>query len=213
VTTINEPPATATFDIANKRCELRDRGGLGGRSTCSPPVAAADSLTAIAQLATTALNLAKHITEQSARQIPMPHTPKRARTHHMAESNYSPSFQPLPSPSDIPCFMRYAKEKLGITDAASYITPLQENRLGPDILSDADMATLTSSKIGILYGDALRLCNAAPSWWSSHSKRCHDSEDDNDPNINSFTAGDGQNTEEQGMLRLCAQYPDSGEVS
>ena len=140
----------------------------------------------------------------------MPHTPKCAQTHHMADSDHSPSTQPLPSPSDISCFMKYAKEKLGIMDAALYIAPLQENQLGPDILSDADMATLTSSQIGIPYEDALRLCKAAPSWWISHSK-CHcNSEDDNDP---TFTVGDGPNIEEQGMLRLRSQYPNGGEVS
>ncbi|KAF8466818.1 hypothetical protein DFH94DRAFT_698362 [Russula ochroleuca] len=113
VTTINEPPAMATFDAANKCHKL------------------SDSLTAVAQLTTTALHLVKHITEQSStRQIPTPvtpHTPKCAHTHDRANSNYSPSAQLLPSPSDIPSFMRYAKDKLGIKDAASYIATLQEN--------------------------------------------------------------------------------------
>jgi hypothetical protein len=126
----------------------------------------------------------------------------------MADSNNSPSMQSLPRPSDIPSFMKYAKEKLGIMDAALYITPLQENRLGPDILGDADMEMLTSSRIGIPYGDALRLRKAAPFWWSSHSKRRRDSEDDND------LVGDGQNTDEQHtMLHLRARYPEGGEAS
>ena len=134
VMTINEPPATATYDIANKCHELRDHDhdchGLGRQiyifsSCCRSQLTYCHS--AIAQLATAALNLAKHITEQSAEQIPMPHTPKHARTHHMAKSNYSPSSQPLFSPSNISCFMKYAKEKLEITNVASYITPLQKN--------------------------------------------------------------------------------------
>ena len=228
MTTINEPPATATFDVANKHRELRERhnghdrhvgGATGARCTAGSSPVAADSLTAMAQLATTALSLAKHITEQSStRQIPStpttPHTPKRARIHHVANSNYSPSAQPLPSPSDIPCFMKYAKEKLGIKDAASYITTLQENRLGPDILGDADLEMLTSSNIGIPYGDALRLRKAAPSWWSNHSKRPRENSD-NDPEFNPLasTTGNEQNTETPGMLRLRIEYPDGGKVS
>ena len=75
MTTINEPPATATFDVANKRRELRERhnghdrhvgGATGARCTAGSSPIAADSLTAMAQLATTALSLAKHITEQSS---------------------------------------------------------------------------------------------------------------------------------------------------
>jgi hypothetical protein len=123
----------ATFDAANKCHKLCEHHTGGARliSSSSPAPVAADSLTAVAQLTTTALHLVKHITEQSStRQIPTPvtpHTPKCAHTHDRANSNYSPSAQLLPSPSDIPSFMRYAKDKLGIKDAASYIATLQEN--------------------------------------------------------------------------------------
>ena len=86
--------------------------------------------------------------------------------------------------------MKYAKEKLGIKDAASYITTLQENQLGPDILGDADLEMLTSSNIGILYGDTLCLCKAAPSWWSNHSKRPHE-DSDNDPEFNPLASTTG----------------------
>jgi hypothetical protein len=100
--------------------------------------------------------------------------------------------------------MKYAKKKLGIKDAALYVASLQENRLGPDILSDADLEVLTSSKISIPYGDALRLRKAALSWWSSHSKRpCED--------VDLFFADGDQNSEpqgtQQGTLHLCAEYP------
>lgn len=61
MTTINEPPATATFDIANKHWELCDYHSHKGGSCRT--VAAPESLTAMAQLATTALSLAKQITE------------------------------------------------------------------------------------------------------------------------------------------------------
>jgi hypothetical protein len=74
VRTINEPPATATFDVANKHRELREcHNGhnchvSGARSTSGSSPIAADSLTAMAQLAMTALSLAKHITDQSSTQ-------------------------------------------------------------------------------------------------------------------------------------------------
>lgn len=133
----------------------------------------------------------------------------------MADSNNTISIQPLPRPSDIPSFMKYAKEKLGIMDAALYITPLQENRLGPDILGDTDMETFTSSKIGIPYRDALCLCKATPFWWSSHLKWCRDSEDENDQSFNQTGAKDGQNNEhlKYGSMTYNTIYPHSNHIS
>lgn len=162
MTTINEPPTTATFDIANKHCELHDHGGLRGRPTCSPPVAAADLLTAIAQLETT-LSTSQCTLWSSQHNKFCGSYPKTSSDLPHGWDQLQSIFPALPSPSNIPCFMKYAKDRLKITNLASYINALQENWLGPDILGDTDMATLTSSKIGILYGDALHLCKAAPS--------------------------------------------------
>ena len=146
--TLDEPPNTPTFDIANKRPELHERA----KPTTSTPTT--DSLAVVAQLATTVLNLAKHLTQspQTSSTAPamVPHTPKR-QWMELRPENESPSSLPPPSPSDIPHFLKYAKDSLRIKDAANYIDGLRDKHLGPDVIDKADMQELTGFDIGMPY--------------------------------------------------------------
>lgn len=101
---------------------------------------------------------------------PIPHTPKHQQIELRPE-NKSLSNLPPPSPSDIPHFLKYAKDNLGIKDAAHYVNGLRDKHLGPDVLNKADIQELTGFDIGMPYGDALCLQAAAPSWWKSCTKQ------------------------------------------
>lgn len=205
--TLNEPPSTPSFDIANKRPELRERA----KPTANTPTT--DSLAVVAQLATTVLDFAKQLTQPPhptsissvAAAQPAPHTPKRRRT----ELSESPSSLPPPSPSDIPRFLKYAKDNLGIKDAAHYVDGLRDKHLGPDVLDKADIQELTGFDIGMPYGDALRLQAAAPSWWKSRTKRARE-DYESDPTFNPVPP-DPPTT--PATIRIRVKYPDGGEAS
>jgi hypothetical protein len=140
---------------------------------------------------------------------PIPHTPKRQRTELRPE-NESPSILPPPSPSDIPCFLKYAKDNLGIKDTAHYVDGLRDKHLGPDVLDKADVQELTGFDIGMPYGDALRLQAAAPSWWKSCTKRARE-DYENDPTF----VSNSSTTPPLPPATICIQvkYPDGGEAS
>ncbi|KAH8996081.1 hypothetical protein EDB86DRAFT_2829222 [Lactarius hatsudake] len=168
---LDKPPSTSTFDVANKQPELHDHTKSGGATT-NTPGPATDSLVVIAQLTTTVLDFAKQLAQlpHSAGVMPMmmPNTPKHQWTELRSDTE-SPSSLPPPSPSDIPWFLKYAKDNLGIKDAACYVNGLCDKHLGRNVLDQADIQELTGFDISMPYGDTLRLQAAAPSWWKSHT--------------------------------------------
>ena len=90
-----------------------------------------------------------------------PHTPKRQWTELGLDE--SPPTLPPPSPSDIPRFLKYAKDNLGIMDAAHNVDGLRDKHLGPMPLIRLTIRELTGVHIAMPYGDAL--C------WDSDQKR------------------------------------------
>ena len=136
-----------------------------------------------------------------------PHTPKRQRTELRLDE--SPPTLPPPSPSDIPRFLKYAKDNLGIKDAAHYVDGLRDKHLGPDVLDKADIKELTGFDIAMPYGDALRLQAAAPSWWKSRTKRARE-DYESDP---SFTPIPRDSPIPPATIRIRVKYPDGGEAS
>ncbi|KAH8980224.1 hypothetical protein EDB86DRAFT_2813883, partial [Lactarius hatsudake] len=208
IATLNEPPNTPSFDIANKQPELCNRTKSGGAAT-NTPGPATESLVVIAQLATSVLDFAKQLAQppHSAGVSPMtvPNTPKRQRTE-LRPDTVSPSSLPPPSPSDIPRFLKYAKDNLGIKDAACYVDGLRDKHLGPDILDQADIQELTGFDISMPYGDALRLRAAAPSWWKSRTKRARE-DFEGDPTFTPIPVPVNP------TLHIRVNYPDGGEAS
>ena len=101
-----------------------------------------------------------------------PHTPKCQQTELRLDE--SPPTLPPPSPIDIPHFLKYAKDNLGIKDAAHYVDRLCDKHLGPNVLDKADIKELTDFDIAMPYGDVLCLQAAAPSWWKSHTKQAQE---------------------------------------
>lgn len=114
--------------------------------------------------------------------ITVPATPKRATV----VTSDSP---PVPSPSDIPRFLKFAETKLGVKAAMVWASPMKRRSYGPDILkavSDKDLLEL-----GMAHGDVLRLKRGTTKWWGSQEakrKYADMTGDDNDRNSDRNTA-------------------------
>lgn len=79
----------------------------------------------------------------------------------------------VPSPSDVPRFLQYCEDELGIAGAMAYQSPLSRKRYGPDILADVTDEDLSKDDVGIPPGDVIRLKRGSVKWWnlSSGGKR------------------------------------------
>lgn len=84
----------------------------------------------------------------------------------------------IPSPSDIPHFLKHASTNLGICNALEFESPLCCKGFGPDILSDIDDSALVA--LGISEGDVLCFKNGSHRWWNGpNAKRKLAEDDDN----------------------------------
>lgn len=90
-------------------------------------------------------------------------------------TNTLPS-SPIPSPSSLPRFLRYAKAVLGVANVLSYESAMQAHDYGPDILHLVEEASLCD--IGLTAGDAICLKAGSLTWWNSPNSRKRDWEDD-----------------------------------
>jgi hypothetical protein len=70
----------------------------------------------------------------------------------------------IPSPSDIPHFLKHASTVLGVRHALKFESPLHHKGYGPDILPDVDDPALMA--VGISAGDVLCLKNGSQKWWN-----------------------------------------------
>ena len=85
----------------------------------------------------------------------------------------------IPSPSDIPRFLKHASTTLGVRNARDFESPLCRKGFGPDILPKIDDAALVA--LGIAEGDVLHLKNGSHKWWNGpDAKRKLDEVDDVD---------------------------------
>ena len=91
--------------------------------------------------------------------VPAPSTPICTPTKARG-----PGSPPIPSPSQLRRFLRYAERHLGVSNATMYEQDLDMHGIGPDILSQVDEKTLTD--LGIRKGDIIRLQNGSQTWWN-----------------------------------------------
>lgn len=80
-----------------------------------------------------------------------------------------PQSSPIPHDSDIPNFLRYAEEKLGVRAATDHSVALETHHYGPDIL--AQVPDVKLEEIGIPAGDALRLKKGCTKWYHSGARK------------------------------------------
>ena len=88
-------------------------------------------------------------------------------TGHRSPTPASPARN---SPTKLHHFLTHAEDKLGIEGALRYERSLESHKIGPDVLEFADNDKLM--EIGIAYSDAIRLKQAAPTWWTSPEAKC-----------------------------------------
>ncbi|THU82391.1 hypothetical protein K435DRAFT_575601, partial [Dendrothele bispora CBS 962.96] len=69
------------------------------------------------------------------------------------------------TPTKLPRYLSYAKEKLGVNNAPSYEAALREKSYGPDILQHVDDKELIS--LNIPPGDVIRLKKGCEAWMRS----------------------------------------------
>ncbi|KIK24631.1 hypothetical protein PISMIDRAFT_98060 [Pisolithus microcarpus 441] len=74
------------------------------------------------------------------------------------------SSPPIPSPSQLACFLQYAETNLGMCYAISYKSIFEMHGISPDILPDVDDKLL--SEFGISPGDAICLKKGSMAWWN-----------------------------------------------
>jgi hypothetical protein len=89
--------------------------------------------------------------------IPLPVNPTRRSTEKAISS-------PLPSPSQLTCFLAYAESHLGVRNTSMYEGSLELQGIGPDILGDIDDKVL--SGIGISTSDIIRIKKGSTIWWN-----------------------------------------------
>ncbi|KAJ6487088.1 hypothetical protein C8R47DRAFT_1277319 [Mycena vitilis] len=70
----------------------------------------------------------------------------------------------IPTPSKLPRFLDHTAEKLGVTNAPTFLSPMRRNGYGPDILHLVEDRELVA--LGINKGDVIRLKGGAQQWWN-----------------------------------------------
>jgi len=74
------------------------------------------------------------------------------------------SSPPIPSPSQLVRYLKYAEASLGVHHALSYKLAFELHGIGPDILPSVDDKLL--SDLGISAGDSIRLKKGSVAWWN-----------------------------------------------
>ncbi|KIK25778.1 hypothetical protein PISMIDRAFT_66770, partial [Pisolithus microcarpus 441] len=80
------------------------------------------------------------------------------------------SSPPVPSPSQLMCFLQYAEMNLGMWYTMSYKSVLEMHGIGPDILPDVDDKLL--SEFGISAGGVIHLKKGSTAWWNRPDAKC-----------------------------------------
>ena len=101
---------------------------------------------------------------------PIPVTPSKSRLPYVS---ISPAIN---TPSKLSHFLKYAEEKLGVSNATTYEAQLKCEGYGPDILHLVNDKSLTS--LGFAAGDVLHLKAGCVTWWKGPDAKHKFSESD-----------------------------------
>ena len=105
-----------------------------------------------------------------------PSTPEHTPSH--AASELSPLQN---TPSKLSCFLKYAKQCLGVHDATGYEDSFRAHGYGPDILHLVDDTAL--HRIGVSEGDIIRLKQNVLRWWNLESETNKRKRPNDDANV------------------------------
>ncbi|KIK15550.1 hypothetical protein PISMIDRAFT_16437 [Pisolithus microcarpus 441] len=157
--TIATPPNIESFNSANKVPFLHPAHKAAAQPA-APAATDLNSLTSAILLRTlTQLDTGLiHSPTSPTSTPPAPQTPVRHQVHTM-------SSPPIPSPSQVVCYLEYAETNLGVRHALSYKSAFELHGIGPDILPNIDDKFLAG--LGLSAGDAIHLKRGSIAWWNS----------------------------------------------
>ncbi|KAK7446977.1 hypothetical protein VKT23_014190 [Stygiomarasmius scandens] len=156
-TTVDKPPNSLTFDPATRRSSL-----LSHRRRSSSISGSDSGSRGPSDIACMSNIIDRLLTPQKETPPPLtlPSLP-------IEEQN---------TPTKLPRFLTFARDRLGIANATHYEDRLRDKSYGPDILhlvEEKDLAVL-----GIPAGDIIRMKQAAPKWMSSDDAKRKDAPHD-----------------------------------
>ena len=171
------PPNIPSFDPANKMPFLHPMRKAQALNTNSQsltmpaqnPMPDINSLTSVIllQMLTNLSQSARpphgsNTTTPNTSTIPAVSSPPKTPVRCTSERSTSP---PVPSPSQLLRFLKFAETELHVVNATVYERRLAAQHIGPDILSKIDDKVLTA-EIGIPTGDIIRLKRGSTIWWN-----------------------------------------------
>ncbi|KAI5981255.1 hypothetical protein EDC04DRAFT_2510520, partial [Pisolithus marmoratus] len=86
-----------------------------------------------------------------------PQTPIQCQVH-------STSSPPIPSPSQVVCYLQYTETNLSVHHTLLYRSAFELHRIGPDILPNIDNKFLVG--LGLSVGNAIHLKRGSIAWWN-----------------------------------------------
>ncbi|KAI5983615.1 hypothetical protein EDC04DRAFT_2506053, partial [Pisolithus marmoratus] len=161
--TIAIPPNIESFNAANKAPTLHPARKAAAQPTALP-AADISSLTSVILLQTLA-QLDSSLFNASTPPVAcmpsmsFPTTPQTP-TQQRGDGALSP---PVPSLTQLACYLQYAETNLSMHYASSYKSALELHGIGPDILPDINDKLLAD--LGISAGDIIHLKKGSTAWW------------------------------------------------
>ncbi|KIK12710.1 hypothetical protein PISMIDRAFT_18535 [Pisolithus microcarpus 441] len=154
--TITIPPNIESFNPANKAPFLHPVCKAAAQPV-TPASTDLNSLTSAILLWTlTQLNTSLlHSPTSPTLTLPTPQTPTWCQVH-------TTSSLPIPSPSQVVCYLKYAETNLGVCYALSYKSAFELHGIGPDILPDIDNKFLAG--LSLSAGNAIHLKRGSITW-------------------------------------------------
>ena len=201
--TLNTPPNTQAFNPANCGVSLVATGHHAQPIQSTPATQAPPPMSKLGHLSTLVTTLFGA--------NPAFTTPLRAPSILVPAQQSDNHGAPLvPSPSDIPRFLKHASTTLGVRNALDFESPLRHKGFGPDILPDIDSLALVA--LGISEGDVLHLKNGSHKWWNGPDAKRKLSEVD-DMDFFSRTANQERDTSAAHYNKQCHyeyRFPEGG---
>ncbi|KAI9452725.1 hypothetical protein BJY52DRAFT_1190070 [Lactarius psammicola] len=167
VTTVNDSPCTAPFDLANCRSSLAPWNHA--QSFTSTPSSAAVEVSALSAVSSIISSVMSFMHPGHT----LPSTPNlRNKPTSSLLANTPPTI--FNTPSKLGCFLQDA-ESNGIPGVLSHLSSLSQKGYGPDIMHLVDISELVD--VGMPPGDAIWLKDYASRWWTEEcqcaAKRPH----------------------------------------
>ncbi|KAI6009267.1 hypothetical protein EDC04DRAFT_2906607 [Pisolithus marmoratus] len=156
--TIATPPNIESFNLTNKVPILHPACKAAAQPV-TPAMMDLNTLTS-AILLRTLTQLDTGLLHSLTSPTPTPPTPQTPVWHQV----HSMSLLPVPSPSQVACYLWYAEANLSVHHAMSYKSAFELHGIRPDILPDIDDKFLAG--LGLSAGNVICLKRGSVAWWN-----------------------------------------------